>query len=194
MRHRCRNPKHPFYHRYGERGIDCPDHWFDSFAAFLNDMGKRPSLDYSLDRIDGTKGYSKENCRWATRREQNLNRTHSKQKPRRNPPITYRGITLSIKGWADRIGISSSALRHRIYDYDWPLEEALGFKARPNTRPQMRKHDIEWNGVTRHYSEWAAIAGILPDTFNARYFRLGWSMERTMSTPTGKQGSWTQKR
>lgn len=187
MRHRCRNPKHPFYHRYGAKGIDCPDEWFDSFATFLNDMGKRPSLDYSLDRIDGTKGYSKENCRWATRSEQNYNRTASKGY-KRHPALTYQDRTMSVAKWAEEVGISASALRHRLFSYGWTLEEALGFVERPKAREQMRKDHIEWNGVTRHYSDWAKDAGILPATLHARYFRLGWTMERAMTAPIGKQG------
>jgi hypothetical protein len=70
MRDRCRNPNNPAYFRYGGRGITVCDAWMKSFGAFIGDMGKRPDRGYSLDRIDNDKGYSKENCRWATSKEQ----------------------------------------------------------------------------------------------------------------------------
>lgn len=79
MKQRCLNHKNHAYHRYGGRGIKICDSWLESFDNFVNDMGVRPSLKYSLERKDSNKGYCKSNCRWATSREQNNNKdsTHS---------------------------------------------------------------------------------------------------------------------
>ena len=68
MRDRCNNPNSTQYKWYGERGIKVCEEW-DDYAAFLQDMGERP-IGTTLDRIDPDKGYDKDNCRWATPREQ----------------------------------------------------------------------------------------------------------------------------
>lgn len=70
---RCLNKDYDSYKIYGGRGITICHEWINSFDCFLKDMGKRPSLKHSLDRIDNNKGYCKENCRWASKTEQNRN-------------------------------------------------------------------------------------------------------------------------
>ena len=73
MKNRCDSPANASYQYYGGRGITYEPRWVD-FVAFLADMGERPSLDHSIDRIDGTGNYVPGNVRWATREEQNANR------------------------------------------------------------------------------------------------------------------------
>lgn len=70
---RCTDPEWPQYEDYGGRGITvCPE-WFD-FQNFIKDVGLRPSVDYTLDRKDNSRGYEPGNVRWATREEQARNR------------------------------------------------------------------------------------------------------------------------
>lgn len=73
MRGRCRNPRADRYKDYGGRGIKVCERW-DSFEAFLSDMGERPSKMHSIDRINVDGHYEPTNCKWATAKEQALNR------------------------------------------------------------------------------------------------------------------------
>lgn len=70
---RCKNKNSTSYEKYGGSGIQVCERWLKSFSNFYEDMGERPGLQYSIDRIDGSKGYYKENCRWADYHTQSVN-------------------------------------------------------------------------------------------------------------------------
>lgn len=106
MKMRCLNPKARNWSKYGGAGITVCKKWVDSFSAFLADMGPRPP-GTSIDRIDGRKGYSPGNCRWATDRQQNQNRKTVRL-------LTIGGETACLSEWARRAGISDTAMLYRV--------------------------------------------------------------------------------
>ncbi len=108
MRKRCANPRAPEYHSYGGRGIQVCERWND-FAAFLADMGPKPSPGHTIDRLDPDGNYEPANCRWATRQEQTRNRRTSHM-------VTVEGISRPMADWADRVGIPYTTLRSRLRD------------------------------------------------------------------------------
>jgi hypothetical protein len=116
---RCGNPKNPGYKNYGGRGITVCDRWkgLYGFPSFLEDVGEKPSKEHSLDRIDNNQGYSKENCRWATRREQSRN-------TRRTVVIEYQCVSMSLKEWSLVLGINYQTLCNRIAG-GWAIEKAF---------------------------------------------------------------------
>lgn len=83
MHTRCENENAINFERYGGAGVDVCERWksgegnLSGFECFLKDMGERPALEYSIDRIDNSKGYDVNNCRWASVREQVLNRRNT---------------------------------------------------------------------------------------------------------------------
>lgn len=107
MRDRCYNKNHKNYERYGGRGILMSSDWLNSVQTFISDMGERPSKLHTVDRIDNSQGYSKENCRWATKREQANN-------TRRNIFIEKDGQKLSVSEWSRRTNLSQKVLHSRL--------------------------------------------------------------------------------
>lgn len=114
---RCLNTADHNYQRYGAQGIAICDRWANSFAAFLADVGPRPSLDHSIDRIDGKGNYEPGNCRWATRDEQGRNR-------RNNTLLTANGETRCLAEWAEVTGVGRSTIMRRL-KLGWSVERAV---------------------------------------------------------------------
>lgn len=106
MMRRCFDPKNHAYKNYGGRGITVCDRW-KNFENFYSDMGEPPN-GKSLDRKDNSLGYSPENCRWATRKEQTRNM-------RTNRLITIDSETKSLAEWCEIMGQPYSRINHRIF-------------------------------------------------------------------------------
>lgn len=101
MKDRCTNTKSKNYPYYGGRGITVCQAWLESFDAFLADVGRRPTPDLTLDRIDVNKGYEPGNCRWATRKEQARNRRYA-----------------TVRAWevAEALGLSVYTVYHMMWE------------------------------------------------------------------------------
>lgn len=90
--------------------------WFN-FKNFLNDMGLCPKGKTSIDRIDNSKGYWKDNCRWANQKEQNRNKIS-------NIYFTHENTTLCLKDWITKLSLNENTVRARIR-LGWPIKKAL---------------------------------------------------------------------
>ncbi len=107
MKNRCTNPKYELYHRYGGRGITVCDEWVNSFETFLKDMGKKPSKQHSIDRINNDLGYSKDNCKWSTKTEQANNTKNA-------IIVEIDGVIKPLSYWCKEKNLNKSTILMRI--------------------------------------------------------------------------------
>lgn len=121
MIRRCTCADHPRWNRYGGRGIKVCERWATSYEKFLSDVGRRPTPQHSIDRIDNDGNYEPGNVRWATRVEQAANQ----KRPHARRTLTFNGRTLSTREWASEIGITHQAIESRIDVSGWSVEEAV---------------------------------------------------------------------
>lgn len=105
---RCEHPSNKDYYRYGAKGIHVCDRWLghDGYGNFCADMGPRPK-GYSLDRIDGSKGYTPENCRWASPKQQVLNRGKTIW-------VKYKGEEMCLYDLSKKLNVSNATLWWRF--------------------------------------------------------------------------------
>ena len=125
IKQRCLNPNQKDFKNYGGRGIGISSDWFP-FEGFLRDM-YGSYLDHVkefgigntfIDRIDNNVGYLKENCRWATRQENNRNKRNLRY-------FEYKNEKMILPMWAERFKINPFTLSSRVYGYGWSIEKAL---------------------------------------------------------------------
>lgn len=119
---RITDPKNKDYKRYGAKGLtfewkDYMDFKKDMYIPYMEHCKIYGRKNTSIDRIDNSKGYSKENCRWATSQEQARNKTTNRY-------ITYNGKTLIIADWARELGVSRQAIRYRL-ENGWDIESII---------------------------------------------------------------------
>ena len=105
MIQRSTNPNNARYPSYGGRGIGVCERWL-KFENFLADMGERPE-GMTIERVDNDGHYEPRNCQWATRFEQDSNKST-------NVKITFEGETLTLSEWSRRTGIHKMTLRNRL--------------------------------------------------------------------------------
>lgn len=107
MKQRCYDPNHEFYHRYGGRGITVDPSWIDNFGAFLAHIGKRPTKNHSVDRIDHERNYEPGNVKWSTPKQQARNTSASVF-------VTLHGERMTRAEAAERIGWKYIKLRDKM--------------------------------------------------------------------------------
>lgn len=118
MIQRCENPNAVEFHNYGGRGVNVCSKWRNSYAAFLKDVGRRPSDNHSLDRWPDKDGnYEPGNVRWATPMEQMRN-------TRRNVFIDVRGERLHLAEAARKYNVAPAKLGYRLR-HGWSVEDAV---------------------------------------------------------------------
>lgn len=120
MKGRCTYKGNASYDAYAKKGITVCAEWEHDFSKFLADMGERPSKDHSIDRIDNAKGYSKDNCRWATRDEQQANR-------KRTLKVIWNGVETPLtEVWRkSAVSVSYSCFANRVIKLGWSIDEAI---------------------------------------------------------------------
>lgn len=118
MKDRCYNKNCKFYYNYGDRGISVSNNWLDynNFLKWALESGYSKEL--TIDRIDNNKGYTPDNCRWATKFEQGRNRRNVKF-------YTFAGFTETLNGFSKILNINRSTLEMRIFSYGWDIHRAL---------------------------------------------------------------------
>ena len=130
---RCNNLKDQHYSTYGGRGIKVCKRWSgnDGFINFVEDMGEKPK-GKSIDRIDNDGGYTPENCRWATHKEQMCNTSS-------NLSITILGKEYKLTDIYGNLTLKPATVRARLYK-GWPTACALFIPSLKHETLQMREH------------------------------------------------------
>ena len=154
IKSRCSDPNNQAYHLYGGNGITICDEWKDDFMAFYNDMGPRPSLYHSIDRKENDKGYSKDNCRWATHIEQANNRTNNRR-------FKYGGEERTLADWCRHLKLNRRLIYSRI-SRGWTFEEAI---------QPAKTIMIDFEGETKSLYEWCSLMGMDYDKTYLRVIR-----------------------
>lgn len=121
MKRRCYAVSSKDFVNYGGRGITVCSEWLNDFQAFHDwAVSHGYSDELTIDRIDNDKGYSPDNCRWVTTKEQN-------QKKRNVKLIEWNGQTHTLTEWATITGISAGVLSRRLKT-GWSIEDTLTIK------------------------------------------------------------------
>ena len=135
MKQRCMNPNSHIWKYYGGRGIKVCARWLGrvGFDNFVDDMGPKPTPQHTLDRVDNDGDYAPGNCRWASMKEQALNRRATGPK---NDPNSLRSKSRSA-------GLPYHVVYCRVKRFGWPEPDAL---ATPVQRPGWNRRDASLAG------------------------------------------------
>lgn len=175
MLKRCRDPKSDHFKNYGGRGIKVCKRW-ESFDKFLKDVGPRPSMHHTLDRIDNDGDYKKSNVRWTTRSRQQVNRRNVKM-------YELHGESLSITDWSRRHHLNPVTVQGRMLR-GASLEQALvplGQYKSPLPSKRVRYVFLEYEGRKQALVDWAKELGIPDQTLRNRLAN-GYSVHQAITS------------
>lgn len=175
MRQRCSNRRTVGWADYGGRGIRVCDRWQTSFAAFLADMGPKPSESHTIDRKDTEGNYEPGNCRWATKLQQARN-------CRSNRRVTFNGRTLCLSAWSEVVGLSPELIRARL-NLGWSVSKTL---TTPYNAKRRDCREITFAGETLPVKDWSRRLGIGYTTLLNRLDQ-GWEPEAALTLLPDKQ-------
>lgn len=109
IKRRCNDERSKDYPKYGARGIRVATVWEESFETFLADMGPRPTPQHQIDRIDSSRGYEPDNCRWVTPFEQGSEHRSSLV------PVVVNGVSFpSLSAAARWFGVGKTTVNYRL--------------------------------------------------------------------------------
>ena len=159
MNSRCFNQNHKSYKNYGGRGITVCIDWqgesgFFNFLNWSNENGYKEGL--SIDRVDVNGGYSPDNCRWITMKEQQYNKSSNRM-------ITYKGETRSFAEWCSILGFTVNTMRHRIDVLGIPFEIAVVMDSIPKAIYKGREMRISTISQIEHVNYKELLRAILVD-------------------------------
>ncbi len=136
IKRRCYNKNEKAYSSYGAKGIKMCDRWLD-FELFWEDMKDTYKDSLTIDRIDNSKGYCKDNCRWATMKEQARNKTNI-------PLYDYQGRKICISEASEITGIKRATISHRINNQNMSFSDAINKKIRRDLGVSFDKSRKKW--------------------------------------------------
>jgi len=163
IKRRCYNKNEKAYRFYGAKGIKVCDSWLNNFENFLKDMGRKPTKFHTIDRKDPHGDYSPNNCRWATSKEQQNNRSD-------NVKYIYDGESYNLEELSLKLKIEKTTLYDRISRHG--LDKRFLLKPK-NYLQQLYEH----NGQTKNLKQWSEFFGVPYKTFYNRVKYLGKTIE-----------------
>lgn len=152
IKQRCYNKNNIHYKNYGGRGIIMCDEWKNSPEIFFKDMGLKPTLKHTIERRDNNKGYFKDNCYWATRKEQQNNR-------RANVILLYKGMNKNLTEWCKILNLSYKMIEARIRR-NWTVEKAFETPCKIKTKKLNENKVREIKKLLKQGLMYAEIAKI----------------------------------
>lgn len=169
IKERLYNPNHEAYHRYGGRGVKMCKEWINNPVAFINwalDNGWKKGLHVDKDIKAMKLGiepleYSPEMCSIVSPKENCRNASY-------NIMIEYNGKKQCLMDWCEELGFDQATMHHRIFDYNYTIEEAFTLKPKQKRKSKL----VEYNGEYDTIAGWSRKFGINKGTLRERILKM----------------------